>query len=328
MWVALGDPIEATGEVYTFYRDSENPAETFFKVEEIGSDQPKPIGMAFIPGGSFEMGDPFSEGITGENGSTTERVHSVYVSAFSMDRYEVTKALWDEVYQWATANGYSFDKSGPGKADDHPFQRVNWYDVVKWCNARSEKEGRTPAYYTDDGKTAVYRSGQVDVRSDWVNWHAGYRLPTEAEWEKAARGGLEGKRFPWGDNITHELANYISRNFYSYDKSATRDYHPTYNDGNMPYTSPVGSFAENGYGLFDMAGNVSEWCWDWYDSSYDGPSAGTDPLGGNSGPYRIFRGGGWLHDARGSRVAGRRNYRPGDADYFVGFRSVLPTSQP
>jgi len=173
-WVALGDPIEGTGEVYTFYRDSEIPAETFFKVEELGSDQPTPIGMVFISAGSFDMGDPF-----GDASSDERPVHSVDVSGFNMDRYEVTKALWDEVYQWATANGYSFDHSGSGKADHHPVYSVNWYDVVKWCNARSEKEGRTPAYYTDEGKTTVYRNGQVDIQNDWVNWRAGYRLHAE-----------------------------------------------------------------------------------------------------------------------------------------------------
>jgi formylglycine-generating enzyme required for sulfatase activity len=85
---------------------------------------------------------------------------------------------------------------------------VDWYDVVKWCNARSEMEGRTPAYYTSAEQTTVYRSGQTDVDNAWVNWTAGYRLPTEAESEKAARGGASGQRFPWGDTISWGQANY------------------------------------------------------------------------------------------------------------------------
>ena len=166
---------------------------------------PAPQGMVLIPAGSFLMGDTFNEGYSDER-----PLHSVYVSAFYMDRTEVTKALWDEVYGWAVIHGYTFDNAGSGKALDHPVHYVNWYDCVKWCNARSEKEGRVPAYYRDAAQTLVYRAGRVDVQNEWVKWNAGYRLPTEAEWEKAARGGLSGKRFPWGDTISHSQANYYS----------------------------------------------------------------------------------------------------------------------
>jgi formylglycine-generating enzyme required for sulfatase activity len=79
---------------------------------------------------------------------------------------------------------------------------VDWYDCVKWCNARSELEGRIPAYYTDAMQTTVYRTGRWDVDNSSVNWNAGYRLPTEAEWEKTARGGASGQRFPWGNTIS------------------------------------------------------------------------------------------------------------------------------
>jgi murein DD-endopeptidase MepM/ murein hydrolase activator NlpD len=147
--------------------------------------------MVFIPAGSFTMGncmDP-SEG-------SELPLHTVYVSAFCMGQYPVTKCLWDTVYQWAIAHGYTFDYAGSGKASTHPVQTIDWYDCVKWCNARSEKEGKTPAYYTDAAQTMVYRSGEVDLQTNWVNWSVGYRLPTEAEREKAARGGASGQRFP------------------------------------------------------------------------------------------------------------------------------------
>lgn len=164
---------------------------------------PTPSGIALIPAGSFTMGDMFNEGWSDELPT-----HTVYVSAFYCDRYEVTKALWDEVYQWAITHGYSFNNSGLGKAANHPVHTINWYDMVKWCNARSEKEGRTPAYYTSAALTGVYRSGLVNVQNDWVKWNGGgYRLPTEVEWEKAARGGNSGQRFPWGNTITHNQAN-------------------------------------------------------------------------------------------------------------------------
>jgi len=156
---------------------------------------PVPTGMALIPAGVFAMGDAADNNLYGN-----APVHTVFVSAFYMDKYPVTKALWDEVYAWAVANGYSFEYGAQGKAANHPVHTVSWYDAVKWCNARSEKEGRTPAYYTDIGQTAVYRSGQVDVSSNGVKWNAGYRLPTEAEWEKAARGGLERAAVPVGEH--------------------------------------------------------------------------------------------------------------------------------
>src|ERR1700728_1812569 len=102
-----------------------------------------------------------------------------------MDKYETTLALWDSVVAWSAAHGYSYDYPGVGKATNHPVLNIDWYDMVKWCNARSQFEGRMPAYYTDAGLTQVYTNGQVEP---YVNWNAGYRLPTESEWEKAARG--------------------------------------------------------------------------------------------------------------------------------------------
>jgi formylglycine-generating enzyme len=281
--------------------------------------------MVLIPAGSFQMGDDLGDGWTNEL-----PVHTVYVSAFYMDKYEVTKAQWDEVYSWAISNGYNFDNAGSGKAADHPVHTVNWYDVVKWCNARSEKEGRTPAYYTSSTRTSanIYRTGQVNVENDWVRWDSGYRLPTEAEWEKAARGGLSGQRFPWGANINHDYANYCANgSAYTYDTSpyTSYTYHPDYDDGGSPYTSPVGEFAANGYGLYDMAGNVWEWCWDWYGNSYYGSSPGSDPRGPTSGSRRVVRGGGWGGDAYNCRVANRYNNYPDYHGYGnIGFRVVLP----
>lgn len=269
-----------------------------------------PAGMAFIPAGSFTMGDTFSEG-----GIEELPLHTVYVSAFYMDRYEVTKALWDDVYNWAITNGYSFDNAGSGKAANHPVQTINWYDAAKWCNARSEQAGRTPVYYIDATQSSVYRSGEIDITNECVNWAAnGYRLPTEAEWEKAARGGLNGRRFPWGNTISWSQANYYA--------------HPTFKDGVDPYTSPVGYFAANGYGLYDMAGNVFEWCWDYNHASWYGNGGATqNDTRGPTGPLslRVFRGGSWSFDSFYSRCALRYYYYAITADHaldFIGFRCV------
>jgi len=276
--------------------------------------------MAFVPAGSFMMGDALDDESNREHPT-----NAVYVSAFYMDRTDVTKALWDEVRQWALAHGYSFENPGSGDVADHPVHTISWYDAVKWCNARSEREGRTPAYYTNAAQTMVYTKGQVAVRNDWVNWNAGYRLPTEAEWEKAARGGAEGHRFPWSnvDTITHTQANYISDPSYAYDLGPETGYHPAFRDTG---TSPVTYFPPNGYGIYDMAGNVWQWCWDWYGDYSSSPV--TDPRGPTTVSFRVNRGGSWDQHAWDCRTAARSISPPSNIDPAtyrdsnLGFRCV------
>ena len=292
----------------------------FYRVRATSNSAP--AGMVLIPAGNFTMGD------NSDGSSYALPLHNVYISAFYMDKYEVTKALWDDVYVWATSHGYSFTWGAQGKTNNHPAHSVKWYDAVKWCNARSEKEGRGPAYYSDSEQTTVYRSGDVDLENTWVKWDRGYRLPTEAEWEKAARGGVNGQRFPWGNSISWTQANYVADpSGYAYDVNLASGYHPAFNDGTQPWTSPVGYFAPTGYGLYDMTGNVWDWCWDWYSDTYYSSSPVTDPRGPASGTRRVNRGGGWSMYASACRTAYRNNPPPyfGQDDY--GFRCVLPLSQ-
>ena len=246
--------------------------------------------------------------------------HKVDVSAFFMQKNLVTKAEWGEVRAWGRKHGYTDLPEGKGKAADHPVQTVTWYDVVKWCNARSEKEGLAPCYFTGPTRVTVYRKGEVNLAATMVQWNAkGYRLPTEAEWEKAARGGLNAKRYPWGDSISHTQANFWNHGQEAY-QSGSANYHPAYQTSGMPYTSPVGSFAANGYGLHDMTGNVWEWCWDWH-QSYPAKLE-TDPRGMDSGAQRVVRGGSWYADAFFCRVAFRASYDPAHPFHIVGFRPV------
>jgi formylglycine-generating enzyme required for sulfatase activity len=254
-----------------------------------------PDGMALIPAGPFQMGDDRVWG----------PVHTVTVSAFAMDKWEVSIELWESVLAWGNAHGYNL-VAGRSDGAKHPVHSVNWYDVVKWCNARSEKEGKVPAYYVDVAMTQVYRSGEKVPAG--VKWDAGYRLPTEAEWEKAARGGVAGKLYPWGtDEIDPTLASY--------------------GDIKKGGTTPVGSYGANGYGLYDMAGNVWESTWDWYGGYAQ--TAQTDPRGPSLGEGRVVRGGSWPGDAAYCRVAYRYyDGHPGIRNNIYGFRSVFPPGQP
>ena len=274
-----------------------------------------------IPAGGFMMGANTNVAQDFWMGELPQ--HAVTVSGFHMDKFEVASNLWQDVRVWAIGKGYTFTNAGAAKGVGHPVQAVSWYDCLAWCNARSQRDGFVPCYTNADG--SVYTNSTVAFSGD-CNWNAdGYRLPTEAEWEKAARGGIANRRFPWDDanTIQHARANYQALMDVSYDTSPTPGFHPSFASGSMPYTSPVGTFAPNGYGLYDMAGNVWEWCWDKYSFTYYAGSPSSDPHGPAAvDNYRVTRGGSWNYDAGGLRCAYRSYMDPNWAASAVGFRCV------
>jgi formylglycine-generating enzyme required for sulfatase activity len=317
--------LDAVSMYVTNYADGKFLKEAKQLREQIAS-----VGMVLIPTGPFTMGTP-REAV---RDSATQPI-SVTVSEFYMDTNLISYSQWQSVYNWATNNGYAFEHAGSGKAPNHPVQTVDWFDAVKWCNARSQQVGLVPVYYADIALTHVFTNGEAPAYPNWAA--SGYRLPTEAEWEKAARGGLADKRFPWGDTISESQANYYGapagggaaftidigasgQSLFSYDyDSGPKGYNAAFATGQEPYTNPVGYFAPNGYRLYDMAGNVFEWCWDWYVEFYEG---GTDPRGPASGRSRVLRGGAWNSRAARARCATRVADSPSVAEKNIGFRCV------
>jgi sulfatase modifying factor 1 len=307
--------------------------------------------MAYVPFGVFEMGDHH-----GDDGSDELPLHDVLPGSFFIGRYEVTNSQYCDFLNSAvlagdikvdggivyaatdSSNSYAYcethsyaatsqiDYSGavfsvrikgepPRDMSNDPMVEVSWYGSAAYCNWRSSQKGYQYCYDRANGW-------------DWDPNSNGYRMPTEAEWEYSARGGERSPyyRFPWGDTITHSQANYYADpdpNGCPYDVSPTGGFHPAYDDGVWPYTAPVDSFTPNGFGLYNMIGNVNEWCSDWYDENYYSASPVNDPTGPASGVFRVLRGGSWGHRADRGRTATRHNRNPGARYNNYGFRIVL-----
>ncbi|MDD4205103.1 MAG: SUMF1/EgtB/PvdO family nonheme iron enzyme [Candidatus Delongbacteria bacterium] len=247
-----------------------------------------PVEFALVEGGTYQMGDHFNVWNSDEL-----PLHSVTVSDFYMGTAEVTQAEWTQ---------YMPDKDwSDGTGDKNPAFDVSWFEIIKYCNLRSMAEGLTPCY-TISGSTDPDNWGAVpeSPNSTWdaaiCNWSAnGYRLPTEAEWEYAARGG------------THNADNYL------YSGSDIIDDVAWYDGNNDPWGyKPVGTKVANQLGLYDMSGNTREWCWDWF-GAYTS-DAQTNPTGPTTGTERVLRDGFWYSYAWNCRVSIRTSFIP-----FFGF---------
>ena len=249
-----------------------------------------PDGMSLIPEGEFEMGSN-----AGDANDDERPVHTVYVDAFYMDVHEVTVGEYQEFVQKTGHRAPDWDEiSRYSPTDQHPIVLVSWHDAMAYAK-----------------------------------WK-GKRLPTEAEWERAARGGVPEQSYPWGNTAPDgKQCNFADKNlahFWWADKEAEDGY---------AHTAPVESYPDNEYGLYDMAGNVWEWCLDEYDAGFYTVSPGTNPVSGadtikgiadnfsSVESPRVLRGGSWLVTMLGMRNAVRFRLHPASLNNTVGFRCVM-----
>jgi len=235
--------------------------------------------LVFVQGGTFNLVSNYT----------------VTLSSYYIGRYEVTKAEWASVMT-GNSNGIS---------DTYPIDKVSWYGIMVYCNRRSIQEGLSPCY-GKGGDTNPDNWGSVPNSLD-AEWNAitmnmnvdGYRLPTEAEWQFAARGGNQSQAYYYsGSNTVGNVAWYYQ------------------NSGNT--THPVHTKAPNELGIYDMSGNVSEWCWDWYDDYPQGSF--TDPMGVGNGSYRVVRGGCWNDTESSCTVSDRGFNNPYEHNNYNGIR--------
>jgi formylglycine-generating enzyme required for sulfatase activity len=250
---------------------------------------PAGLELVAVPGGTFLMG----AGSEDVDARADERPrHRVTVSPFLMAATEVTQGLYREV-TGETPSYYQIFQI----ADTLPVERVTWHEAVRFCNALSERDGLPPAYVVEGGDVG------------WLAGSPGYRLPTEAEWEYACRAGTAGP-FATGVCLGDDAANY----------DGSRPYAGCERGLNRGQPLPVASFPPNAFGLYDLHGNVNEWCWDRY-GPYP-PGAVRDPIGPRSGAAAVVRGGGWQASAWGCRCSARFPTRPDYRADFIGFRVV------
>ena len=241
------------------------------------------VEMILVKGGTFRMGD-----VWGDGHSRELPVHDITLSSFYIGKYEVTQKLYREIM----GNNPSYFIG-----DSLPVEHVSWYDAVAFCNALSDTTGLE----------AVYTIDSLSVTADFTK--NGYRLPTEAEWEYAARSRGRDDRKYSGTNTESELGNYA----WYYDNSHNLgSSHPNYG------TNDVGTKLANDLGIYDMSGNVWEWCWDWY-GAYSSSSQ-TNPTGPSTGISRLRRGGSWYYYGYYCSVAYRADRAPLARDYVLGFR--------
>jgi formylglycine-generating enzyme required for sulfatase activity len=301
--------------------------------------------MVYVEGGSFQMGSIESE--------REQPIHQVYVSSFYMSRFELTigefrqfvsatnyKTLGELEGSYGVKNGMInehqglfWDNPGFSQTEKHPVTCISWYDAIAYCNWRSSLDNLTPCYNIDkENKDPNNLHGEGQDNANWtVTWNTeanGYRLPSEAEWEYAARNRGLLYKFAWGNSSSPEIngisyANVPDEKFNEW--LPNQRFYNGYNDGYL-FTAPVGSFKANELGIFDLSGNVDEWCWDWFKDDYYTNSPINNPRGSDSGYWRVHRGGCWADLSAGESCFCRVSYRdcqiPWHSSMTMGFRLV------
>ena len=302
-------PAQAPAQTPADNPPAEKPAQPEQPPQPVATPKPEPAKPAPPPAPAEELPPPAPVTVqnemallpAGANSGTDpdfKRYTHTLEAPLWVDAYEVSKKKWDSVYAWAVSNGYRFSNPGKAKGPDHPVTEISWLDGVKWCNARSEMEGLAPCYSIGGN---VFKTSETAPTCTFTA--NGYRLPTANEWRYAARGGLSGKRFPWGDTIGHGQANYAA-GAAACEASPTKGFHPSFSKDAEPFTCPVGTFGPNRFGLYDLAGNVAEMIW-----ALDGLN-------------RATQGGSWQDEADYLRIGKDRVLKPYHTSPANGFRTV------
>lgn len=277
-----------------------------YRVKVIADDGVSEDLMVLVPGGTFNMGDTHGVGVSWEL-----PVHSVTLSPFYLSRFEVTQG------EWVALMG-SNPVEGEGLGDNRPINTIRWFEAVIYCNIRSIQEGLTPVY-SKSGSTDYTTWGEVPDYPDhpdlaaWnaisCNWSAdGYRLPTEAEWEYAARGATDIPDYLYSGSDDIMLVAWFRSN-------------------SAQGTQPVGTLAPNGLGIYDMSGNVYEYCWDWLGSDYYSVSPQVNPTGPDTVTMRVGRGGNYRGREEVCTVTNRAGVNPYMPPDNFGFRLCRKASE-